>query len=84
MRHRVFDVGDDIGWQRQISALYVASVGTLDTGTMAAVQPQLLSYSHLMHTQNSNNVVVQTCDISRESSPSNNSVSVIFILMYSH
>jgi len=69
MRQRVSGVGDDIGWQHQISALYAVSVGTLDRGTMAAFQPQLLSYSHLMHTQNSSNAVTQTCGISHGSSP---------------
>ena len=62
-------VGDDIVWQRQTSTLCAASVDTLDKETMAVVQLLLWNYSHLMHTQNSNNVAVQTCDKSHESSP---------------
>lgn len=68
-RQKASGVGDDIAWQHQISTLYAASVGTLDKETTAVVQPLLWNCFHLMHTQNSNNVVAQTYDKSRESSP---------------
>ena len=62
-------VGDDIAWRHRISTLYAASLGKLDKETMAVVQPPLWNCFHLMHTQNSNSVVVQTYDKFRVSSP---------------